>query len=94
MKMTEIIPYAHSNDIFEDAKQIILSARKRAYKAADTSLIMQNWLLGKRIAEEVLDGEDRLSTRCVGNSFIIPPQSSFPHSKFSDIRGFGNKGRC
>ena len=57
--MDEIIPYAHSNDIFEDAKQIILSARKRAYKAADTSLIMQNWLLGKRIAEEVLGGEDR-----------------------------------
>ena len=51
--------YAQSNDIFEDAKQIIFSARKRAYKAADTSLIMQNWLLGKRIAEEVLGGEDR-----------------------------------
>ena len=57
--MEEIISYVHSNDIFEDAKQIILSARKRAYKAADTSLIMQNWLLGKRIAEEVLGGEDR-----------------------------------
>ena len=57
--MTELLQYTHSNDIFEDAKQIILSARKRAYKAADTSLVMQNWLLGKRIAEEVLGGEDR-----------------------------------
>ena len=91
--MDEIIPYAHSNDIFEDAKQIILSARKRAYKAADTSLIMQNWLLGKRIAEEVLDSEDRFSTRRVENPFIHP-QFSFPNSKFSYIRGFGNKGRC
>ena len=50
--MTELLTYTHSNDIFEDAKQIILSARKRAYKAADTSLVMQNCFLGKRIAEE------------------------------------------
>ena len=57
--MDEIIPYAHSNDIFEDAKQII----------------------------------HRFSTRRVENPFT-PPQSSFPHSKFADIRGFGNKGRC
>lgn len=45
--MTELLQYTHSNDIFEDAKQIILSARKRAYKAADTSLVMQNWFLGQ-----------------------------------------------
>lgn len=45
--MTELLQYTHSNDIFEDAKQIILSARKRAYKAADTSLVMQKWLLNK-----------------------------------------------
>ena len=57
--MDEIIFDAHSNDIFEDAKQII----------------------------------HRFSTHRVENSFI-PPQSSFLNSKFSDIRGFGNKGRC
>ena len=28
-------------------------------RTADTSLVMQNWLLGKRIADEVLEGEDR-----------------------------------
>ena len=56
---TSLIPYTKTNDIFSDAKQIVQTARTRAYKAADTSLVMQNWLLGKRIAEEVLAGEDR-----------------------------------
>ena len=28
------------------------------------------------------------------NILFTSPQTSFPHSKFSDIRGFGNKGRC
>lgn len=58
-EQTDIIPYTKTNDIFSDAKQIVQTARTRAYKAADTSLVMQNWLLGKRIAEEVLAGEDR-----------------------------------
>ena len=54
-----LIQYRKTNDIFSDAKEIIGCARKRAYKAADTSLVMQNWLLGRRIAEEILDGDDR-----------------------------------
>jgi len=49
-----------TNDLIPaDAKQIVQSARKRAYKMADTSLVMQNWLGEKRISEEVLEGEDR-----------------------------------
>ena len=59
MENNDLITYKKSNDIFSDAKLIIQESRKRAYKAADTSLVMQNWLLGKRIAEEVLLGEDR-----------------------------------
>ncbi|MBR6199479.1 MAG: DUF1016 family protein [Spirochaetales bacterium] len=59
MEHNDLITYTKTNDIFADAKQIVQTARKRAYKAADTSLVMQNWLLGKRITEEVLDGEDR-----------------------------------
>ena len=59
LKTNDLIPYTKTGDIFADAKQIVQSARKRAYKMADTSLVMQNWLLGKRIAEEVLEGEDR-----------------------------------
>ena len=59
MEYNELISYKKSYDIFADAKLIIQESRKRAYKAADTTLVMQNWLLGKRIAEEVLLGEDR-----------------------------------
>ena len=59
MKNGDLITYTKTDDIFTDAKLIVTIARKRAYKAADTSLIMQNWLLGKRLAEEVLEGEDR-----------------------------------
>ena len=59
MESNDLIPYTKTSDIFSDAKLIVTTARKRAYKAADTSLVMQNWLLGKRIAEEILDGEDR-----------------------------------
>lgn len=55
----DLVQYIKTNDIFSDAKQIVVASRKRAYKAADTSLVMQNWLLGKRIAEEILEGEDR-----------------------------------
>lgn len=59
MKSNDLIQYTKTGDIFADAKLIVQTARKRAYKMADTSLVMQNWLLGKRIAEEVLEGEDR-----------------------------------
>ena len=59
MKNGDLLTYTKTDDIFTDAKLIVTIARKRAYKAADTSLIMQNWLLGKRLAEEVLEGEDR-----------------------------------
>lgn len=59
MRENDLIAYEKTKNIFEDARQIINTARRRAYKAADTSLIMQNWLLGKRIAEEILEGEDR-----------------------------------
>lgn len=59
MKNGDLITYTKTDDIFTDAKLIVTIARKRAYKAADTSLIMQNRLLGKRLAEEVLEGEDR-----------------------------------
>ena len=59
MKSNDLIQYTKTGDIFADAKMIVQTARKRAYKMADTSLVMQNWLLGKRIAEEVLEGEDR-----------------------------------
>lgn len=53
------IEYVRSSNLLQDAQQIIDSARKYAYSAVNVALVQRNWLLGKRIAEEELQGEDR-----------------------------------
>lgn len=42
-----------------DARAIIDSARVKAYAAVNVALVERNWLLGKCIAEEELQGEGR-----------------------------------
>lgn len=54
-----IIQYVNSNDLLTDAKIIIESAQKTAFAAVNIALVNRNWLLGKRIAEEELKGENR-----------------------------------
>lgn len=56
--MTEII-YRNTNDLLNDAKSIIESAQQFAYSTVNYAIIQRNWLLGKRIAEEELKGENR-----------------------------------
>lgn len=58
LKNTEI-KYTKSDNLLHDAKQIIESARNFAYSAVNVAMVRRNWLLGKRIAEEELQGEDR-----------------------------------
>ena len=53
------ICYYKSENLLQDAKQIIETAQNFAYKAVNISMIQRNWLLGKRIAEEELQGKDR-----------------------------------
>lgn len=53
------IGYIKSEDIFSDIKSIINSVRNYAYSRVNVSLIKRNWLLGKRIFEEFLIGEDK-----------------------------------
>lgn len=53
------IAYVKSTNLLQDAQQIIESARKYAYSAVNVALVHRNWLLGKRIAEEELQGKDR-----------------------------------
>ena len=48
-----------SNNLLSDAQVIINAAKSTAYKIVDTILIQRNWLLGKRIAIEVLKGDKR-----------------------------------
>ena len=45
--------------LMSDAKTIISAARCNAYRAVNLVLVQRNWLLGKRIAEEELQGKER-----------------------------------
>lgn len=51
--------YTPTNDLLNDAKQIIEVSQKAAYRAVNLALVQRNWLLGYRIAQEELKGEDR-----------------------------------
>ena len=53
------IKYVRTENLLDDARKIIDSARNKAYAAVNVALVERNWLLGKRIAEEELQGEDR-----------------------------------
>ena len=48
-------------NLLEDAKIIIKQMQKEAFRSVNRSLIQRNWMLGKRIEEEILRGEKRAS---------------------------------
>ena len=49
----------NTGDIFKDTQNIIEQTRNYAYQAVNVAMIQRNWLLGKRIADEELKGENR-----------------------------------
>ncbi len=53
------LAYSQGKDLLADARAIIEAARAGAYRAVNVALVQRNWLLGKRIAEEELKGEER-----------------------------------
>ena len=55
----ETIKSDNTNDIFKDIQNIIEQSRKYAYQAVNVAMVQRNWLLGKRIADEELHGENR-----------------------------------
>ncbi len=55
----EIFKLNNTNDIFKDVESIVEQARGYAYNAVNIAMVQRNWLLGKRITEEELQGEDR-----------------------------------
>lgn len=57
--LLDSISYKKTDDIFIDTKSIIESAKSYAYTTVNVSLIKRNWLIGKRISEECMLGEDR-----------------------------------
>lgn len=48
-----------SGNLLADARLIIDESRKAAYRAVNVVMLQRNWLLGKRIHEEILGGKDR-----------------------------------
>lgn len=55
----EIEGYAHGGDIVADMRHIIDGAQARAYQAVNAALVLRNWLLGRRLAEDILDGDEK-----------------------------------
>jgi len=53
------IGYRNTGDLIEDAKLIIDSAQRSAHQAVNVALVVRNWLLGRRIAEEELGDATR-----------------------------------
>ena len=51
--------YKKTDDIFADMQELIETTQKAAYSAVNTLLVQRNWLIGYRIAEEELKGENR-----------------------------------
>ena len=59
LERIETIKSDNTDDIFKDVQNIIEQSRKYAYQAVNMAMVQRNWLLGKRIAEEELRGENR-----------------------------------
>ncbi len=57
--MDELVRYVKTEDFVGDVCQIIEGAQKYAYRLIDTTLVLRNWFIGKRISEEELNGSDR-----------------------------------
>lgn len=48
-----------SQSLINDSRFIIETALGNAYTAINVAMVQRNWMLGKRIAEEELQGENR-----------------------------------
>jgi predicted nuclease of restriction endonuclease-like (RecB) superfamily len=58
MKNDDIM-YLKSDNLLLDAQTIIETSQNFAYRAVNIAMVQRNWLLGKRIAEEELQGNER-----------------------------------
>ena len=48
-----------TDDVLYDIRAIIETSQNNAYHAVNHALIQRNWLIGYRIAQEELNGQDR-----------------------------------
>ena len=59
MKKMDLELYKNSGNLLADAQGIIDLARQEAFRSINVAMVQRNWLLGKRISEEILLGENR-----------------------------------
>lgn len=59
MRQNNEITYIRTDNLFDDSCAIIEAARTSAFRAVNVAMVQRNWLLGKRIAEEELEGKER-----------------------------------
>ena len=55
----ELTPSRPDFGLLDDVLHIIYGAREVAYLSINAAMVHRNWLLGKRIAQEDLRGENR-----------------------------------
>ena len=55
----DMVPDSTIDALYNRASSVIEQARKTAYRQVNEALIRRNWELGKLIAEEELNGQDR-----------------------------------
>lgn len=51
--------YKDGGSLLKDVQGIIEQARQEAYRSVNIAMLQRNWLLGRRISEEILRGENR-----------------------------------
>lgn len=51
--------YENGGSLLKDVQGIIEQARQEAYRSVNIAMLQRNWLLGRRISEEILRGENR-----------------------------------
>lgn len=59
VRANSFIEVKNTDDIVSDLKNIIDLSQEQAYQAVNTVLVYRNSLIGYRIVEEELKGEDR-----------------------------------
>ena len=51
--------YIKSDNLLQDVQTIIETSQNFAYRAVNIAMVQRNWMLGKRITEEELQGQER-----------------------------------
>lgn len=83
--MADLMRYVKTGNLSTDADRIIECAQRTAYKSVDSILLLRNWLLGKRIAEEELNGTDRAEY----GAAVVQKLSDYLTDKYG--RGYGRR---